>query len=212
MYSCGHADSRAPGLSLRPLHLAPVLHRLTRTLSTGWRQRLALATAIAPSAPAGLPRRADQRRGPRDAAAVLGRHLDLAHDGTTVFVTTHVMDEAEHCTHLAMMHYGKLIAQGTPAEMRRDLVRNMVEVQTERVWDALQPCNRCRRWPRSRCSARHSTWRSRPKSNARGTRAREPAAGRAARAVGGAHHAHDGGCLRVARAAFRAARDGGGDA
>jgi ABC-2 type transport system ATP-binding protein len=62
---------------------------------------------------------------------------DLAHEGTTVFVTTHVMDEAEHCTRLAMMHDGNLIAQGTPEEMRTEHVRSMVEVRARPLWDAL---------------------------------------------------------------------------
>ena len=62
---------------------------------------------------------------------------DLALEGTTVFVTTHVMDEAEHCTRLAMMHDGAIIAQGTPEEMRTRYVRNMVEVRASPLWEAL---------------------------------------------------------------------------
>jgi ABC-2 type transport system ATP-binding protein len=45
----------------------------------------------------------------------------LAADGATVFVTTHYMDEAEYCNRLALMHRGRLIALGTPDELRRML-------------------------------------------------------------------------------------------
>jgi len=120
------------------LELGPLLNRLTHTLSTGWRQRLALATAIAHQPHLVF---LDE---PTSGVDPLTRRLfwdviaDLAAEGTTVFVTTHIMDEAEHCTHLAMMHYGRLIARGTPQQMRRDIIRNVVEARAEPVWDALQ--------------------------------------------------------------------------
>ena len=120
------------------LELGPVLHRLTRTLSTGWRQRLALATAIAHQPPLVFLDEPTSGVDPVTRRLFWDVIADVAHDGATVFVTTHVMDEAEHCTNLAMMHYGKLIAQGTPEQMRRDLISGLVQVQSERIWDALQ--------------------------------------------------------------------------
>jgi len=119
------------------LDLGPVADRLAGTLSTGWRQRLALGTSILHQPPLVF---LDE---PTSGVDPVTRRMfwevidDLAHEGTTVFVTTHVMDEAEHCTRLAMMHYGNLIAQGTPEEMRTEHVRNMVEVQTPALWEAL---------------------------------------------------------------------------
>lgn len=120
------------------LDLGPVLDRLARTLSTGWRQRLALATSILHQPPLLF---LDE---PTSGVDPLTRRLfwevigDLAHEGTTVFVTTHVMDEAEHCTRLAMMHYGRLIAEGTPEQMRTEHVQTMVEVQAHPIWPVLQ--------------------------------------------------------------------------
>ncbi|NPV45413.1 MAG: ABC transporter ATP-binding protein [Armatimonadetes bacterium] len=120
------------------LELGPVLDRLARTLSTGWRQRLALATSILHRPPLLF---LDE---PTSGVDPLTRRLfwevigDLAHEGITVFVTTHVMDEAEHCTRLAMMHYGRLIAEGTPEEMRTEHVQTMVEVQAHPIWPVLQ--------------------------------------------------------------------------
>lgn len=122
---------------LERLDLGAVSGRLAATLSTGWRQRLALATSIVHRPPLVF---LDE---PTSGVDPVTRRLfwevidDLAHEGTTVFVTTHVMDEAEHCTRLAMMHYGRLIAQGTPQEMRTGTVRNMVEVRAEPLWEAL---------------------------------------------------------------------------
>lgn len=120
------------------LELSGILGRLTRTLSTGWRQRLALAAAIVHRPPLLFLDEPTSGVDPMTRRLFWDVITDLAHEGTTVFVTTHVMDEAEHCERLAMMHYGKLIAQGTPAEMRRDLVQNMVQVQTPALWEVLQ--------------------------------------------------------------------------
>ena len=44
---------------------------------------------------------------------------DLAAHETTVLITTHYMDEAEHCDQLAMMLNGRIVAAGTPAELRQ---------------------------------------------------------------------------------------------
>ena len=111
------------------LELGEVMNRPAATLSTGWRQRLALAAAIVHEPPLVF---LDE---PTSGVDPVTRRLfwevidDLAHQGTTIFVTTHVMDEAEHCTRLAMMHYGLLIAQGTPEQMRTDYLSAMVEMK-----------------------------------------------------------------------------------
>jgi ABC-2 type transport system ATP-binding protein len=125
------------------LSLHEVADRLAAALSTGWRQRLALATTILHQPPLVF---LDE---PTSGVDPITRRLfwevidDLAHEGATVFVTTHVMDEAEHCTHLAMMHHGNLIIQGTPEELRTRIVRNMVQVRTPALWEALEALERC---------------------------------------------------------------------
>jgi ABC-2 type transport system ATP-binding protein len=137
--------SRVPGrlgeLAER-LELGAVLDRPAGTLSTGWRQRLALATSIVHEPPLVFLDEPTSGVDPVTRRQFWEVIDDLAHEGTTVFVTTHVMDEAEHCHRLAMMHYGKLIAQGTPEEMRTRHVRNMVEVQTPALWEALEALER----------------------------------------------------------------------
>jgi ABC-2 type transport system ATP-binding protein len=48
-----------------------------------------------------------------------------------VFVSTHYMEEAEYCDRLALMNRGKLIALGTPAEMRASMPEAVLRVETE---------------------------------------------------------------------------------
>ncbi|MEM3396477.1 MAG: ABC transporter ATP-binding protein [Thermoplasmata archaeon] len=53
----------------------------------------------------------------------------LKKDGTTIFLTTHYMDEAEHCTRVGMMRNGKLIAQGEPDKLKAEIgVKGLEEV------------------------------------------------------------------------------------
>jgi ABC-2 type transport system ATP-binding protein len=47
---------------------------------------------------------------------------DLAQDGVTVFVTTHYMDEAEHCNRIGLMYGGKLVALDTPAALKQGTI------------------------------------------------------------------------------------------
>jgi ABC-2 type transport system ATP-binding protein len=92
---------------------------LTGTLPTGWKQRLALGCAV-------LHRPAilflDE---PTSGVDPISRRQfwDLIHrmaaEGVTVFVTTHYMDEAEYCNRLVLIYRGRIVAQGTPAELKR---------------------------------------------------------------------------------------------
>jgi ABC-type multidrug transport system ATPase subunit len=51
----------------------------------------------------------------------------FADEGTTVLVTTHYMDEAEHCTTLAFIHGGRIIAEGTPEAIKARAGRSTLE-------------------------------------------------------------------------------------
>ncbi len=75
--------------------------------------------------PAGaVPGRADIRRGPAGARRVLGPDPRPSETGHTIFVSTHYMDEAEYCHRLALMYRGKVIALGTPAELKAGLTEH----------------------------------------------------------------------------------------
>ncbi len=54
---------------------------------------------------------------------------ELADAGTTVFVTTHYLEEAEYCHRLALMNRGQLISLGSPEELKEDLAEPVVEVR-----------------------------------------------------------------------------------
>jgi ABC-2 type transport system ATP-binding protein len=95
---------------------------LTANLSGGWKQRLALACAIVHR-----PRMLflDEPTGGVDPEArrdfwelIYG----LAQQGVTVFVTTHYMDEAEHCHRIGLMYGGKLVALDTPIALKRSTI------------------------------------------------------------------------------------------
>lgn len=51
-------------------------------------------------------------------------------NGVTVLVTTHLMEEAEHCNRLAILDRGKLVASGTPAELRQSLGGDCITIRT----------------------------------------------------------------------------------
>lgn len=94
---------------------------MTRTLSGGWKQRLALGCAILHEPPVLFLDEPTSGVDPIARGAFWNLIHDLAENGHTVFVSTHYMDEAEYCHRLALMYQGKVIALGTPEELKRNL-------------------------------------------------------------------------------------------
>ena len=94
---------------------------LTRTLSGGWKQRLALGCAILHDPPVLFLDEPTSGVDPIARGAFWGLIHDLSESGHTVFVSTHYMDEAEYCHRLALMYRGKVIALGPPAELKKGL-------------------------------------------------------------------------------------------
>jgi ABC-2 type transport system ATP-binding protein len=112
---------------------------LTGALSGGWRQRLGLGCAILHEPPIVF---LDEPTGGVDPLSRrrFWRLIDeLARSGTTVLVTTHYLDEAEHCHRIAIIHAGRLAALGTVAELKQVFAgRPIFEVRAPRPVEAMR--------------------------------------------------------------------------
>ncbi|HEX7183946.1 MAG TPA: ABC transporter ATP-binding protein, partial [Thermoanaerobaculia bacterium] len=112
--------------------------RLTGELSLGWKQRLALGCAVLHEPPVLFLDEPTSGVDPISRRAFWDLIYTLAAGGTTVFVTTHYMEEAEYCHRLALMNRGRLIALDTPAHLREGLRRPLLEVRTESAADTAE--------------------------------------------------------------------------
>ena len=91
---------------------------LTANLSTGWKQRLAPGTATIHSPELLFLDEPTSGVDPVARRRFWDLLYDLAGRGVTLFVTTHYMDEATNCSRLALMYRGRIVADGTPREVR----------------------------------------------------------------------------------------------
>ncbi len=112
---------------------------LTRDLAGGWRQRLALGCAILHQPPIVF---LDEPTGGVDPLSrrqfwdLIG---NLSREGVTVLVTTHYLDEAEHCHRIAIIHAGKLAALGSATSLKeRFQSRPIIEITTDRPVEVME--------------------------------------------------------------------------
>lgn len=91
---------------------------LTRLLAGGWKQRLALGCAILHEPPILFLDEPTSGVDPIARRSFWDLIYQLSGAGHTVFVSTHYMEEAEYCHRLALMYRGRLVALGTPAELK----------------------------------------------------------------------------------------------
>ena len=119
--------------------LAEHRRALTGTLSGGWKQRLALGCAILHEPPILFLDEPTSGVDPNSRRRFWDLIYDLSGQGVTVFVTTHYMDEVEHCDRLALIYGGNLIASGTPQALKSEAIAEAIlEVLCDRPEDALE--------------------------------------------------------------------------
>jgi len=112
--------------------LQEVQHEQTRNLSGGWRQRLALACAVAHEPPMLFLDEPTAGVDPISRREFWNLIYTMAGQGVSVLATTHYMDEADYCNTIGMMYSGRLIALDTPDVLKDRLPGLLLEVDCDR--------------------------------------------------------------------------------
>ena len=123
---------------LRQVGLLERRRETTRNLALGLRQRLALASAILHEPPILFLDEPTSGVDPISRRNFWDLIYSLAEKGVTVLVTTHYMDEAEFCDRLVLIYQGRIIAQGTPRDLKNAVPEEIIAVFPERLGEALE--------------------------------------------------------------------------
>jgi ABC-2 type transport system ATP-binding protein len=130
IYTLGKARSRERiEAAMNEYHLAEFIDRPAGTLSGGQKQRLALAAATLHGPQLLMLDEPTSAVDPQSRRDFWESLFALAARGTTILVSTHYMDEAERCHGLAILDNGRIVAQGTPQALMRELAYDVVEIE-----------------------------------------------------------------------------------
>ncbi len=97
---------------------------LTRELSGGWKQRLSLGCAILHQPEILFLDEPTASVDPISRRDFWDLIYNLSEKGTTVFVTSHYMDEVERCHRIAIIYSGKIIAMGSPKDLKKEFTKS----------------------------------------------------------------------------------------
>jgi len=123
---------------LEMIGLQNLQDRMTRTLSVGWNQRLALGCAILHKPSILFLDEPTSGVDPISRRNFWGLIQQMGEKGVTTFVTTHYMDEAEYCGRLALIYQGRIVALGSPSELKmKALSQGVVETECDPLMPAL---------------------------------------------------------------------------
>jgi ABC-2 type transport system ATP-binding protein len=124
------------------LHMAGLEGReqtLTRQLAVGWKQRLALGCAVLHRPPILFLDEPTSGVDPVSRRKFWELIQQMVGEGITVFVTTHYMDEAEYCNRLVLIDRGRIVAMGTPTELKTHYMKgHLLLVECEPLGPALE--------------------------------------------------------------------------
>ncbi len=116
--------------------------RLAAGLSTGMRQRLALACALLHEPPVLFLDEPTSGVDPLARRSFFELIGELSGRGVTTLITTHVMEEAEHCNRLLLIYQGRRVALGKPAELKALVRGRLLDVRVDRPMEAARALRR----------------------------------------------------------------------
>ncbi|MDD2582799.1 MAG: ABC transporter ATP-binding protein [Desulfuromonadaceae bacterium] len=112
---------------------------LAGTLAAGWKQRLALGCAVLHRPPILFLDEPTSGVDPISRRQFWEMIHKMAADGVTIFVTTHYMDEAEYCNRLVLIYRGKIVASGSPLELKQKyMTGELLLLECDEVGKALE--------------------------------------------------------------------------
>ena len=130
MYGIGKAEARERAAkALETFELAEYADRRCKTYSGGQRRRVDIALGIIHSPKVVFLDEPTTGLDPQSRAHMWGEVRKLREMGMTVFLTTHYLDEADAlCDRLAIMDHGQIVAEGTPADLKQEVLGDVVSV------------------------------------------------------------------------------------
>jgi ABC-2 type transport system ATP-binding protein len=111
---------------LKMSRLEKMKSNLTRTLSAGWKQRLAMGCAIIHEPQIIFLDEPTSGIDPIARKNFWSLIQEMAANGVTVFVTTHYVDDADNCTRISLIYNGRIIAMGTPDQLKKTSFKGSV--------------------------------------------------------------------------------------